>query len=81
MSRLVLFLAAVLLSGCASVARQPPPVVAEGDVQLSGRLSVTVAGAAGTVVATTVKIGAAVVGTTVDVGAAGVRAVVGSSDD
>lgn len=45
--RLVLFLAAVLLSGCASVARQPAPVVAEGDVQLSGRLSVTVAGAAG----------------------------------
>ena len=47
MSRLALFLAVVLLSGCASVARQPPPVVAEGDVQLSGRLSVTVAGAAG----------------------------------
>lgn len=46
-SSAALFLAAVLLSGCASVVRQPPPVVAEGDVALSGRLSVTVAGGAG----------------------------------
>ena len=43
----IFFVAAVLLSGCASVSRQPPPVVAEGDVQLTGRLSVTVAGASG----------------------------------
>ena len=42
---------------------------------------VAVAGAAVTVVATTVKVGAAVVGATVNVGAAGVRAVTGSGDD
>ncbi|WP_256449834.1 hypothetical protein [Candidatus Nitrotoga sp. 1052] len=41
---------------------------------------VTVADAAVTVVATTVKVSAAVVGTTVDVAAAGVKAVAGSSD-
>jgi len=45
--RVAFFLAAVLLGGCASVTRQPPPVVANGEVQLSGRLSVTVAGGAG----------------------------------
>jgi hypothetical protein len=42
---------------------------------------ITVADAAVTVVATTVKVGATVVGTTVDVAAAGVRAVAGSDDD
>lgn len=42
---------------------------------------VTVADAAVTVVATTVKVGATVVGTAVDVTAAGVKAVVGSDDD
>ena len=47
----------------------------------SGCAVVAVAGAAVTVVATTVKIGAAVVGATVDVGAAGVRAVTASGDD
>ena len=47
MSRIALLLAAVLLSGCASVARQPLPVAAAGDVQLSGRLSVTVSGSSG----------------------------------
>ncbi|WP_256380105.1 hypothetical protein [Candidatus Nitrotoga sp. AM1P] len=41
---------------------------------------VTVADAAVTVVATTVKVGAAAVGTTVDVATAGVKAVAGSSD-
>jgi hypothetical protein len=41
---------------------------------------VTVADAAVTVVATTVKISAAVVSTTVDVAAAGVKAVTGSPD-
>ena len=41
---------------------------------------VTVADAAVTVVATTVKVSAAVVGTTVDVATAGVKAVAGSSD-
>lgn len=42
---------------------------------------VTVADAAVSVVATTVKVGATVVETTVDVAAAGVRAVAGSSED
>ena len=46
----------------------------------SGCAVVTVADAAVTVVATTVKVSAAVVGTTVDVAAAGVKAVAGSSD-
>jgi hypothetical protein len=47
----------------------------------SGCAVVTVADAAVTVVATTVKVGATVVGTAVDVTAAGVKAVVGSGDD
>jgi hypothetical protein len=47
----------------------------------SGCSVITVADAAVSVVATTVKVGATVVGTTVDVAAAGVKAVVGSSDD
>jgi len=47
----------------------------------SGCAVVTVADAAVTVVATTVKVGATVVGTAVDVTAAGVKAVVGSDDD
>lgn len=47
----------------------------------SGCAVVAVAGAAVTVVATTVQVGAAVVGTAVDVGAAGVRAVAGSGDE
>jgi hypothetical protein len=42
---------------------------------------ITVADAAVTVVATTVKVGATVVGTTVDVAAAGVKAVAGSDDE
>lgn len=42
---------------------------------------ISVADAAVTVAATTVKVGAAVVGTTVDVAAAGVKAVVGSDDE
>jgi hypothetical protein len=46
----------------------------------SGCMVFTVADAAVTVVATTVKIGATVVGTTVDVAAAGVQAVAGSED-
>lgn len=46
----------------------------------SGCMVFTVADAAVTVVATTVKVGATVVGTTVDVAAAGVRAVAGSED-
>jgi hypothetical protein len=46
----------------------------------NGCSAVTVADAAVTVVATTVKVSAAVVGTTVDVAAAGVKAVAGSSD-
>ena len=46
----------------------------------NGCAVVTVADAAVTVVATTVKVGAAVVGTTVDVATAGVKAVAGSSD-
>ena len=48
---------------------------------MSGCAVVTVADAAVSVVATTVKVGATVVGTTVDVAAAGVKAVAGSSDD
>lgn len=47
----------------------------------SGCAVITVADAAVTVVATTVKVGATVVGTTVDVAAAGVKAVVGSGDE
>lgn len=46
----------------------------------NGCAVVTVADAAVTVVATTVKVSAAVVSTTVDVAAAGVKAVAGSSD-
>ena len=46
----------------------------------SGCAVVTVADAAITVVATTVKVGATVVGTAVDVTAAGFKAVVGSGD-
>jgi hypothetical protein len=46
----------------------------------NGCAVVTVADAAVTVVATTVKVSAAVVGTTIDVAAAGVKAVAGSSD-
>ena len=46
----------------------------------NGCAVVTVADAAVTVVATTVKVGAAVVGTTIDVATAGVKAVAGSSD-
>lgn len=48
---------------------------------MSGCAVVTVADAAVSVVATTVKVGATVVGTTVDVAAAGVKAVAGSSAD
>jgi hypothetical protein len=47
----------------------------------NGCAVVTVADAAVSVVATTVKVGATVVGTTVDVAASGVKAVAGSSDD
>ena len=55
-------------------------VIALG-LSMSGCAVVTVADAAVSVVATTVKVGATVVGTTVDVAAAGVKAVAGSSDD
>lgn len=47
----------------------------------TGCAVVTVADAAVSVVATTVKAGATVVGATVDVAASGVKAVVGSSDE
>ncbi len=47
---------------------------------LSGCMLFTVADAAVTVVATTVKVGATVVGTTVDVAAAGVKAVAGTDE-
>ena len=47
----------------------------------SGCAVVTVADAAITLVATTVKVGATVVETAVDVTAAGVKAVAGSGDD
>lgn len=47
----------------------------------SGCAVVSIADAAVSVVATTVKVGAAVVGTTVDVAAAGVKAVAGGSTD
>ena len=47
---------------------------------LSACSVITVADAAITVVATTVKVGAKVVETTVDVAASGVRAVTGSGD-
>ena len=47
----------------------------------TGCAVVTVAGAAVSVVSTTVSVGASVVGTTVDVASAGVKAVAGSSDD
>jgi outer membrane lipoprotein LolB len=45
--RLAAFLAALVLSGCASVARVAPPEAAEGDLRLTGRLSVVVAGSTG----------------------------------
>ena len=52
-----------------------------GEGVYKGCTVVTVAGAAVSVVSTTVNVGASVVGTTVDVAAAGVKAVAGSSDD
>lgn len=55
----------------------PPAAIA---LACSGCMVFTVADAAVTVVATTVKVGATVVGTTVDVAAAGVKAVVGTDD-
>jgi len=42
-----LLLAALLLSGCANLSRQTPPPAADGDLRLSGRLSVQVAGGGG----------------------------------
>ena len=51
------------------------------SVLCNGCAVVSVADAAVTVVATTVKVGAVAVGTTVDVASAGVKAVAGSSDD
>jgi len=42
-----LLLATALLAGCSSLARQPAPAVAEGDLRLNGRLAVTVAGGGG----------------------------------
>ncbi len=47
----------------------------------SGCAVVAVAGAAATVVSTTVSVGATVIGSTVDIAAAGVHAVVGSDDE
>ncbi len=49
-------------------------------IACSGCMLFTVADAAVTVVATTVKVGATVVGTTVDVAAAGVKAATGSDE-
>jgi len=57
------------------------PVLTLLPLLCSGCAVLTVADAAVTVVATTVKAGATVVGTAVDVTAAGVKAVVGSDDD
>jgi hypothetical protein len=51
------------------------------SILCNGCAVLTVADAAVTVAATTVKVGAVVVGTTVDVAAAGVKAVAGSSED
>ena len=42
-----LILAAAVLSGCSSLARQTAPTTGEGDLRLSGRLSVQVAGNSG----------------------------------
>lgn len=50
------------------------------SVCAGGCAIITVADAAITVVATTVKVGAAVVETTVDVAASGIQAVAGSSE-
>lgn len=50
------------------------------SIAASGCSVVSVADAAVTVVATTVKVGATVVGTTVDVAAAGVKAATGSGE-
>lgn len=47
MKLLPLLLAALLLAGCSSLARQTPPTVADGDVRLNGRLTVQVAGGSG----------------------------------
>jgi hypothetical protein len=47
---------------------------------LSSCSVLAVADAAGTVAATTVKVGAKVIGTTVDVAASGVKAVVGQNE-
>lgn len=44
---LLLSSAALMLTGCATVAPKPADVLAEGDVRLSGRLSVQVAGSSG----------------------------------
>ena len=50
------------------------------SILCTGCAVTTVADAAVTVVATTVKVGATVVGTTVDVAAAGVKAVAGTAE-
>ena len=55
-------------------------LIACAPLLCSGCAVVTVADAAVTVIATTVKVGATVVGTAVDVTAAGVRAVTKSDD-
>jgi outer membrane lipoprotein LolB len=51
MNRLAVFLllsaASLLMGGCASLSPKPANVMAEGDVRLSGRLSVQVAGSSG----------------------------------
>jgi hypothetical protein len=56
-------------------------VIACAPLLCAGCAVVTVADAAVTVLATTVKVGATVVGTAVNVTTAGVKAVVGSDDD
>ncbi len=56
-------------------------LIATLALSCTGCAVVTVAGAAVTVVTTTVKVGATVVGTTVDVAGAGVKAVTGGGDD
>ena len=66
-----------------AIYRTLKPILSIACISLlcSGCAVVTVADAAVTVVATTVKAGATVVETAVDVTAAGVKAVVGSDDE
>ncbi|MCV2366565.1 outer membrane lipoprotein LolB [Roseateles oligotrophus] len=47
LAALLLTGASLLMAGCASLAPKPANIVAEGDVRISGRLSVQVAGSSG----------------------------------